>query len=168
LDRPTIVGREDWTMRLLVTTVGAATVLAATLAAGAPGGTSAQFTICGQVKHGPRADWQLNASVARALGVSQHVAGTTWTVLAEGAPCTVAMKDTPALLRLWAKAPGKARLAPGPKGWICGRIGGTAAGKGSPGGACTKGSTDFAFIESGPYSITQIKRLAATGSLPLR
>jgi len=152
-------------MRLLVITVGAATVLAATLAAGAPGGTSAQLTICGQVKHGPAADWQLNASVARALGVSRHVAGTTWTVLAEGAPCAVAMKDTPALLRLWAKTSGT-RLAPGPKGWVCGRVGGT--GKASPGGACTKGGTDFAFIESGPYSIAQIKRLAATGSLPVR
>jgi hypothetical protein len=154
-------------MRLLVMTVGAAAVLAATLAAGAPAGTSAQFTICGQVKHGPAAEWQLSASVARGLGVSQRVAGTTWTVVAEGAPCKVAMKDTPALLRLWRKASGKARLAPGPLGWICGRIGGT-AGKGSPGGACAKGSTDFAFIESGPYSIAQIKRLAATGSLPLR
>jgi hypothetical protein len=155
-------------MRLLVMTVGAAIMLAATLAAGAPGGTSAQFTICGQVKHGPAADWQLSASVARGLGVSRHVAGTTWTVLAEGVPCNVALKDTPALLRLWAKASGNARLAPGPIGWICGRIGGTAAGKGSPGGACAKGRTDFAFIESGPYSIAQIKRLAATGSLPLR
>ena len=152
-------------MRLLVITVGAATVLAATLAAGAPGGTSAQLTICGQVKHGPAADWQLSPNVARALGVSRHVAGTTWTVLAEGAPCKVAMKDTPALLRLWAKA-SATRLAPGPTGWICGRVGGT--GKGSPGGACTKGGTDFAFIESGPYSIAQIKRLAATGSLPVR
>jgi hypothetical protein len=151
-------------MRLLVITVGAATVLAATLAAGAPGGTSAQLTICGQVKHGPAADWQLNANVARALGVSRHVAGTTWTVLAEGTPCKVAMKDTPALLRLWAKA-SATRLAPGPTGWTCGRVGG---GGGSPGGVCTKGGTDFAFIESGPYSIAQIKRLAATGSLPVR
>ena len=39
-------------MRLLVMTVGAATVLAATLAAGAPGGTSAQFTICGLLGSG--------------------------------------------------------------------------------------------------------------------
>ena len=154
-------------MRLLVMTVGAATVVAATLAAGAAGGTSAQFTICGQVKHGPAADWLLSANVASALGVSRHVAGTTWTVLAERVPCTVAMKDTPALLRIWAKASGSARLA-GPSGWTCGRVGGTAGGKGSPGGVCTKGGTDFAFIESGAYSLAQIKRLAATGSLPLR
>jgi hypothetical protein len=154
-------------MRLLVMTAAAATVLAATLAAGAPGGTSAQLTICGQVKHGPAADWLLGASVARALGVPRHVAGTTWTVLAEGTPCKVAMKNTPALLRLWAKASGTTRLA-GPKGWICGKVGGAGGGKGSPGGACTKGSADFVFIESGPYSIAQIKRFAATGSLPLR
>ena len=73
------------------------------------------------------------------------------------------MKDTPALLRLWAKASGT-RLAPGPKGWICGRVGGT--GKGSPGGACTKGGTDFAFIESGPYSIAQIKVVASLHVAP--
>jgi len=152
-------------MRLLVITIGAATALAATVAAGAPGATSAQFTICGQVKHGPAADWLLSPKVASALRVSRHVAGTTWTVLAERVPCTVAMKDTPALLRLWAKTSGT-RLAPGPKGWVCGRVGGT--GKASPGGACTKGGADFAFIESGPYSIAQIKRLAATGSLPVR
>ena len=107
-------------MRLLVITIGAATVLAATVAAGAPGATSAQFTICGQVKHGPAADWLLSPKVASALRVSRHVAGTTWTVLAERVPCTVAMKDTPALLRLWAKASGTARLA-GPSGWIAPR-----------------------------------------------
>ena len=154
-------------MRLLVITIGAATVLAATVAAGAPGATSAQFTICGQVKHGPAADWLLSPKVASALRVSRHVAGTTWTVLAERVPCTVAMKDTPALLRIWAKASGSARLA-GPSGWTCGRVGGTAGGKGSPGGVCAKGSTDFAFIESGAYSLAQIKQLAATGNLPLR
>jgi hypothetical protein len=152
-------------MRLLVISLCAAAALAATLAGGAPGGTSAQLTICGQVKHGPAADWLLNANVASALGVSRHVAGTTWTVLAERSPCAVAMKDTPALLRLWAKASGT-RLAPAPKGWTCGRIGGTE--KRSPGGVCTKGGTDFAFIESGSYSIAQLKRLAATGSLPVR
>jgi hypothetical protein len=76
------------------------------------------------------------------------------------------MKDTPALLRVWAKSSGT-RLA-GPSGWACGRVGGAAAGKGSPGGVCTKGGTDFAFIESGRYSLAQVKRLAATGSLPLR
>ena len=154
-------------MRLLAMTVGATIVLAATLAAGAPAGTSAQFTLCGQVKHGPAADWLLTPSVASALRVSRHVAGTTWTVLAERVPCTVAMKNTPALLRLWAKASGSARLA-GPRGWTCGRVGGAAAGKGSPGGVCTKGGTDFAFIESGAYSLAQIKQLAATGNLPLR
>jgi hypothetical protein len=154
-------------MRLLVITIGAATVLAATLAVGAQGGTSAQLTICGQVRHGPAGDWLLSPKVAQALGVSRHVAGTTWTVLAEGASCRVAMKDTPALLRVWAKSSGTTRLA-GPSGWACGRVGGAAAGKGSPGGVCTKGRTDFAFIESGRYSLAQIKRLAATGSLPLR
>jgi hypothetical protein len=158
--------REGW-MRLLVMTVGAATVLAATLAAGAPGGTSAQFTVCGQVKHGPTGDWLLSPKVASALGVSRHVAGSTWTVLAEHVPCTVAMKDTPPLLRLWAKGSRTARLA-GPRGWTCGRVGGTGGGKGSPGGVCAKGSTDFAFIESGAYSLAQIKHLAATGSLPVR
>ena len=155
-------------MRLLVITVGAASVLAAALATGAPAGTSAQLTVCGQVRHGPTGDWLLGAAVARHLGVSRHVSGTTWTVLAEGAPCGFAMKSTPALLRVWAKASGTTRLVPGPKGWICGRVGGTAAGKGSPGGACTKGGTDFVFIESGPYSIAQIKGFAATGNLPLR
>jgi hypothetical protein len=153
-------------MRLLVITIGAATVLAATLALGAQGGTSAQLTVCGQVKHGPAGDWLLNAKVAQALGISRHVAGTTWTVLAGRASCRVAMKDTPALLRVWAKSSGT-RLA-GPSGWACGRVGGAAAGKGSPGGVCTKGGTDFAFIESGRYSLAQVKRLAATGSLPLR
>jgi hypothetical protein len=150
-------------MRLLVMTVGAASVLAAAPVAGAAGGTSAQVTICGQVKHGPASDWMLSAAVARQLGVSRHVSGTTWTVLAEGAPCKIAMKDTPALLRLWAKASATARLVPSPKGWVCGRVGG----KESPGGACTKGGTNFFFIESGQYSIAQIKRFAATGNLPL-
>jgi hypothetical protein len=155
-------------MRLLVMTVGAASVLAAALATGAPGGTSARLTICGQVRHGPASDWLLAAAVARQLGVSRHVSGTTWTVLAEGAPCKVAMKDTPALLRVWAKASGTTRLVPAPKGWICGRVGQTTGGKGSPGGACTRGSTDFVFIESGPYSTAQIKRFASTGNLPLK
>jgi hypothetical protein len=155
--------------RSLLVAVAVAVGVAA-LAAEAPARPSSKIVICGQIKNGPAHDWSFPASVAKQLGIPARVRGTTWTVLATGVPCGFAMKKTPALLRQWGKVAIAARLRPGVAGWVCAKDKGYAGfgGKGSPGGSCLKAGALFSFIGSGPYTLAQVKQLAATGKLPTR
>jgi hypothetical protein len=128
----------------------------------------ANIAICGQIKHGPHDSWSFPAAVASALGVPPTVSGTTWTVIADASTlCGLALKSTPALLIQWAKTT-RGQIHSGIAGLVCaksiGYVG--SGGKGSPGGTCLKKGLAFSFIESGPYSLAQVKQLAATGKLP--
>ena len=135
----------------------------------APAAPAGKIKICGQIRKGPAHDWSFPQAIARQLGIPARVRGTTWTVLADGVPCSFAMKKTPALLTQWKKAKPGARLVPGVAGWTCAKDKGfvAQAGKGSPGGSCLKSGSLFSFIGSGPYTLAQIKQLAATGKLPV-
>jgi hypothetical protein len=120
-------------------------------------------TVCYQLR-GPHAKWLLPASVARAAGVSRTVAGTTWTAFATGVAC----QSKSAARYLLAKYP-SARRAPGHairpplKGFsVC------SSSSVGEAGCVGSNSKTFSLLETGPYSLSQIKQLAATGRLPIR
>ncbi len=153
--------------RSLVITLAVAAVFAA-LAAQTAATPHSTIAICGQIKNGPAGDWSFPPAVAKELGIPARVKGNTWTVLASRVPCGFAMTKTRPLLAQWVKATRGARLVPGLAGWVCAKDKGYVGfgGKGSPGGGCLKGNKLFSFIESGPYTLAQVKQLAATGKLP--
>jgi hypothetical protein len=120
-------------------------------------------TVCYQLR-GPYAKWLLPASVARAAGVSRTVAGKTWTAFATGVAC----QPKTAARYLLAKYP-SARRTPGHlirpplKGF-------STCSSSSVGevGCVARGDKTFSLLETGPYSLSQIKQLASTGRLPIR
>lgn len=154
-------------MRTTLALAVAAAVFGA-LPAGTPAAPVAKIKICSQIANGPAHDWSFPAAVARQTGIPARVRGTKWTVLADGVACSFAMKKTPALLKQWKGAKPGARLVPGVPGWTCAKDRGYTGqgGKGSPGGSCLKSGALFSFIGSGPYTLAQVKQLAATGKLP--
>lgn len=153
-------------MRTTLALVTAAAVFAV-LAAGTPA-APAKLQICAQIANGPAHDWSFPAVVARQLGIPARVQGTRWTVLANGVACSFAMRKTPALLKQWASAKPAKRFVLDTPGWICAKDKGFVGhgGTGSPGGSCIKSGALFSFIGSGPYTLAQVKQLAATGKLP--
>ena len=149
------------TMRVGLALLVAFGVLAAVSAVStaAPAAT----TVCYQVK-GPYAKWLLPASTARAAGVPRTVAGTTWTAFATGTPC----RPKASAKYLLAKYPAARRTA---TGYIKPPLKGfNVCSTDSVGEAGCVGSNlkTFTLLETGPYSLSQIKALAATGRLPIR
>jgi hypothetical protein len=145
--------------------VGLAVLVAVGVLAGVNTASTAAATastVCYQLK-GPNAKWLLPASVARAAGVPRTVAGTTWTAFASGTAC----RPKASARYLLAKYPAARRTATGSirpplKGFdVCSTN--------SVGEAGCVGSNlkTFTLLETGPYSLTQIKQLAATGRLPI-
>jgi hypothetical protein len=149
------------TMRLglaLLAAVGALAGLSAASTA-APAAT----TVCYQLR-GPHAKWLLPASVARAAGVPRTVAGTTWTAFATGTAC----RPKASAKYLLAKYPAARRA---PSGAIRPPLKGfTVCATTSVGEVGCVGSNDktFTLLETGQYSLSQIKQLAAAGRLPIR
>ena len=120
-------------------------------------------TVCYQLQ-GPYAKWLLPASVARAAGVPRTVAGRTWTAFATGVACQSKAAST----YLLKKYPAARRT---PTGVIRPPLKGfNACSTNSVGEAGCVGSNlkTFTLLETGSYSLSQIKRLAATGKLPIR
>jgi hypothetical protein len=119
---------------------------------------AANTQICRQIK-GPANNWQLPASVATGAGIPRAVKGTTWTVFATGVQCATAVKLAPAYLKQWAanhSASAKAKIP----GWLC-SVDRSQGPSGSDGGGCVRGSSlsYFQLIETGPYSIAQLKQI---------
>ena len=140
-------------------------ILAATLTAGdmiglaASGIAPAATRVCGQMP-GPHASY-----LSRVSGIKS--AGTTWTVIATGVPCSIALAKTPGLLRKWAAAKLGASLAL--TGNTCLKMidtGYSGTGTGSGGFLCHRGAgrpttvfgpRTFTARETSPYTIAQIK-----------
>ena len=120
-------------------------------------------TVCYQLP-GPYAKWSLPASVARAAGVSRTVAGRSWTAFATGVACQPKAAST----YLLKKYPAGRRTAGGVirpplRGF-------NACATDSVGKVGCVGSNlkTFTLLETGPYSLSQIKQLTASGRLPIR
>jgi hypothetical protein len=155
-------------MRGALTLVLAAAAAVALLAGPGSASSTAKLTVCGQIKNGPAHDWSFPRATANQLGIPTRVKGTTWTVIVDSVACAFAMKHTRTLLAEWPKATPGRRMTSGPSGWTCAKdVGFGSAGKGSPGGSCLKPPRSlFTFLGTGPYSLAQVKQLAATGQLP--
>jgi hypothetical protein len=148
-------------MRVGLAVLVALGVLAGLTAASTAAPTAS--TVCYQLK-GPYAKWNLPASVARAARVPRTVAGTTWTAFATGVAC----QSKAAASYLLKKYPAARRT---PTGVIRPPLRGfNACSTNSVGEAGCVGSNlkTFTLLETGRYSLSQIKQLAATGRLPIR
>lgn len=142
----------------LVVAAAALAVLAAQSAA-TPEATT---KTCYQLQ-GPYAKWSLPASVARAVGVPRTVAGTTWTAFATGVACQ-SKKSARTLLAKYpaARKTASGSIRPPLKGFSgCSTSNGSASCVG-------KSLSTFTLLETGPYTLAQIKQLVATGRLPIK
>jgi len=150
-----------------------ATVALASVAArldGAHAAVASATKVCTpQIKNGPKASYWSSVSGIKVKN------GTTWTVLATGVDCGKAIGYSKTFLGMGSKKQGpwaKAKLgAPLPlKGFTCVKMIDASydgMGKSSGGGLCHVGSTPgaspfspdtFAFRDTGPYSVAQIKQ----------
>lgn len=145
---------------------GIALLVAVGMLAGLSAASSAApaaSTVCYQLQ-GPYAKWLLPASVARAAGVPRTVAGKTWTAFATGVAC----QSKASAKYLLAKYPAARTTATGSikpplKGFnVC------STNSVGEAGCVGKNLRTFTLLETGPYSLAQIKQLAATGRLPIR
>jgi hypothetical protein len=130
-------------------------------AVAAPAAAPPNTRICGQIK-GPHAKYLSAVSGFRSQG-------TTWTIIVTGVDCKYATKQTPGLLKQWAKA--KIGAALKLAGESCIKMidhGYSGQGTASGGFMCRKGSSPpisvfdqktFAARETNPYTIAQIKAL---------
>ena len=131
----------------------------ASQAVAAPAAAPPNTRICGQIK-GPHAKYLSVVSGLRSEG-------TTWTIIVTGVDCTYAKKQTPGLLKQWAKAKIGASLTLA--GASCIKMtdrGYSGQGTSSGGFMCHKGSSPptsifgqntFAARETNPYTVAQIK-----------
>jgi len=144
----------------LTLTVAVGGLLATQVFAAAEGKTK----ICGQ-KKGPFASW---SATIPGLNKTYRFKGSTWTVFATDVKCSFAMASAPGLLRQWSKAKISARLTL--KGWLCTKEKGRGySGKGTSSGSIGCAGPKGAFIAIymyAPYTLAQIKQVAATGTLP--
>jgi hypothetical protein len=142
-------------------TLAVALVAALGVAVGSSLAAPAKTAICYQVKNGPYASWKLPAAVAKSAGIPREIKGTTWTGFATGVGC----QSQAAARSLLAKYPAARKtlagyVKPPLKGFsLC------STGNGEV--ACIGKSRQFTLLESGSYTLAQIKQLAATGKLPL-
>jgi hypothetical protein len=94
--------------------------------------------------------------------------GSTWTVFATGVKCSFALKVTPGHLAQWQKQKIGGHWRAG--GWFCGKEKSAGySGKGVSSGSigCVGPKTEFIAIHMyAPYTLAQIKQVAATGKLP--
>lgn len=124
--------------------------------------TPAKTTVCYQLS-GPYASWALPAAVAKAAGVPQQVKGTTWTAFATGVGC----QSKAAARRLLAKYSAARKTV---TNFVKPPIAGfkqCVAGNGEV--ACGgKNQSQFTLLESGSYTLAQIKQLVANGTLKLK
>lgn len=146
---------------ILVLTV--VTALVAGLAGPAPAGPSGKTQICGQ-KKGPSTSW---SDSIPGIGTFKFK-GNTWTVFATDIRCPVALRATPPLLGQWSRAKVGDKLTL--KGWLCTKEKARGySGKGVSSGSigCTNAKLAFIAIHMyAPYTLAQIKQVAATGELP--
>jgi hypothetical protein len=144
----------------LVIPVVLATLAAVTTAAAAPAGKT---QICGQ-RQGPSTAW---SDTLPGYGTFKFK-GSTWTVFATDVSCPFALQATPGLLAQWAKAKVGGRLTLA--GWLCTKEKARAyAGKGTSSGSigCVGKQAAFIAIQMyAPYTLAQIKQVAASGTLP--
>jgi hypothetical protein len=117
--------------------------------------------VCGQITHGPYANW-----VIKAPGQPQlRLVGTAWTVFATGRiSCATAMTVGKTLLARYpaARKRSTGAIKPMLEGFdTCGTKSGQAN--------CydRKHSSNVTLFETGTYSLAQIKQLVASGKLPL-
>jgi hypothetical protein len=145
------------TTRLAV--VAAALASAAVFALHAPAAAAPNTKICGQIK-GPHARY-----LSLVSGIKSD--GSTWTIIATGVDCSYGKKQTPGLLKQWAKAKLGAPLRL--KGASCLKMvdaGYSGSGRSSGGFLCHLGAglpvsifgqKTFAARETAPYTVAQIK-----------
>ena len=144
------------TLGVLVTSLVALGVLAGSAIA-AP--TVTKTRVCGQVTHGPYANWVVPAQPPL------RMVGTSWTVFATGqVGCAAALRVGRTLLAKYpaARKTSTGAIKPALKGFDrCG----TAPGRAN----CYDlgRSSTVTLLETGTYSLAQIKRLVASGKLPL-
>jgi len=123
----------------------------------------AKTTICYQLKNGPYASWKLPAAVAKSAGIPRDVKGTTWTAFATGVGC----QSQAAARSLLAKYPAARKTV---TGYIKPPLAGfSLCSTGNAEVACGgKNLSQFTLLESGSYTLAQIRQLAATGKLPIK
>ncbi len=149
-------------MRLTLALTALAAILSM-LAAQAAATPAAKTQVCYQIKNGPYASWKLPAPIASSLGVPREIKGTTWTAFATGVACPSATSAR----ALLAKYPAARKtlsgsIRPPLKGFnLC------ATSLGSV-GCVGKNLRTFTILETGKYTLAQIKQLAATGKLPIK
>lgn len=138
--------------RLLVAIVVAATAVVATQAASA---ATPKTVICGQIKHGPNATYTNQ--------ILKKQTGTTWTVFATGVPCAPALKSTPAILKLWAKAKIEDYFRSG--AFLCSKEDDGHGKSGSSGCSYSKGPalSSVELMMTGSYSVGQLKQMFYIG-----
>jgi hypothetical protein len=143
---------------LVLLVVAGALVGLSTASTAAPAAT----TVCYQLQ-GPHAKWLLPASTARAAGVSRVVAGKTWTAFATGVACQSKTAARYLLAKYASARRAGGAIKPPLKGFsVC------ATSSVGEAGCVGSGSKTFTLLETGQYSLSQIKQLAATGRLPIR
>jgi hypothetical protein len=141
-----------------ITSIAVFGVLTA-VAAAAPAATSTRA--CGQITHGPYANWVVKAPAQPQL----RLTGTTWTVFATGRiSCTAAMKIGNTLLTRYRAARERSggAIKPALKGFdVCGTKPGQAS--------ChdLRDASNITLFETGTYSLAQVKQFVAAGKLPL-
>jgi hypothetical protein len=147
------------------TTIVIAVALAAlaTAAAPAPASPAGKTQVCGQ-RQGPSTAW---SDTLPGLGTYKFK-GNTWTVFATDVSCPFALQAAPGLLAQWSKAKIGGRLTL--PGWLCTKEKASAySGKGTSSGSVGCVGKKAAFIAIwmyAPYTLAQIKQVAATGKLP--
>jgi len=150
-------------MRMSLALVALGAVIGAL--AGQTGATPvAKTKVCYQIKNGPYASWKLPAAVAKSLGVPREIKGTTWTAFATGVPCQPATSARALLAKYSAARKTLSGLIKPPlQGFnLCATT--------SPGevGCVGKNVSTFTLLETGKYTLAQIRQLAATGKLPVK
>jgi hypothetical protein len=148
-------------MRWFTTFITSIVVLVVLTAAAAAAPAATSRKVCGQITHGPYANW-----VVKVPGQPQfRLAGTAWTVIATGRiSCTAAMKIGNTLLTRYpaARKTSSGAIKPALKGFdVCGTEPGQAR--------ChdLRHATSITLFETGTYSLAQIKQFVVAGKLPL-
>ena len=141
-------------IRLLSATAIVAVVAAIAGQAASP--AQPKTTICGQIKHGPRATYTF-------MLTKKKLTGTTWTVFSTGVPCSAAMKATPAILRWWKKS--KIGAIYNANGFGCNKESDGRGSAGSAGCSYSKGPplANIELMMTGSYTVAQLKRLFFIG-----
>ena len=123
----------------------------------------ARTQTCYQIKNGPFASWNLPAAVARSAGIPREVKGTTWTAFATDVACPRASSARTLLAKYSAARKSESRvIRPALTGF-------NRCSTSRPGeiGCVARNESAFTLLQTGKYTLPQIKRLAAAGKLPI-